>query len=205
MTGGRRSFGPVVLLGLAAAGLTAVAGNKTWFVLEGTASGPGVAAAWTTSGSLPAVGALGLVVLACWGVLLVTRGRVRRAVAVLALAAALGAVAAAVLGWSSAADRLREVVAQAGAEPAVVPTSWAWAGVVGSVLSVLPTALAVRLAPTWPEMGRRYDAPGTGASSAGATAAAAGGPVGLDEADDVGDRSRLDMWRALDEGQDPTA
>ena len=38
------------------------------------------------AGEMPLAAALGLVVLACWGVVLVTRGRVRRAVAVLGAA-----------------------------------------------------------------------------------------------------------------------
>ena len=48
--------------------------------------------------------------------------------------------------------------------------------------------LAVRLVPTWPEMGSRYDAPG------------AREPRGRPGADAV----RQDLWEALDEGRDPT-
>ena len=42
----------------------------------------------------------------------------------------------------------------------------------------------------WPEMGSRYDAPGA------AAATAAGPPE---------EQTSLDLWKALDEGRDPTA
>ncbi len=51
---------------------------------------------------------------------------------------------------------------------------------------------AVRLAPQWPEMGSRYDAP-TSAAAAGAVVARP-----------VAEQSNLDLWRSLDEGHDPT-
>ena len=66
--------------------------------------------------------------------------------------------------------------------------------------TAMTTALAVLLVPAWPEMGRRYDAPGTSTGTGPAAAA-----TGADGAEDVGDRAHLDMWRALDEGHDPTA
>ena len=53
-----------------------------------------------------------------------------------------------------------------------------------AVINVRSSALAVRLVPSWPEMGTRYDAPGSALQP-------------LDETD-------LDLWRALDQGRDPT-
>ena len=58
---------------------------------------------------------------------------------------------------------------------------------VGVVLSVVAAVLAVRLAPGWPEMGSRYDAPGRRPPPA-----------------DPEDQTSLDLWRAIDEGRDPT-
>ena len=49
---------------------------------------------------------------------------------------------------------------------------------------------AVRLAPAWPEMGSRYDAPATHGPSAAATPAE--------------ERTSLDLWKSMDEGDDPT-
>ena len=146
----RRTFGPVVLLGLASGTLTAVAGEKPAVHASGQAATAVSSRLVSFDAHLPLVTALGLVVLACWGVLLVTRGRVRRAVAVLAAIAAVGAV-----------------------------------------VSVVATALAVRWAPEWPEMGSRYDAPA--------------GERATPEAVDPAEQSSLDLWKAMDEGRDPTA
>ena len=101
-TGDRRrsTFGPVVMLGLLSATLAAVAGGKPWVAGRSgafdTRADDNQAMVSTLSangaGESPLALALALVVLACWGVLLVTRGRFRRAIAVLALLAALGSV-----------------------------------------------------------------------------------------------------------------
>ena len=58
------------------------------------------------------------------------------------------------------------------------------------------TVLALRLVRTWPEMGSRYDAP-TGAR----------GGDGTDPAEAPADHptENIDIWKALDEGRDPTA
>ncbi|MEO6512654.1 MAG: Trp biosynthesis-associated membrane protein [Nocardioides sp.] len=175
----RRTFGPVVLVGVASAGLAAVAGNRDW------ASSPASTTALVvgdTSAKAPLAGALALVVLACWGVLLVTRGVVRRGVAVLAAVAALGVLATVVLGYGAAADGLRDSLQQPDAD--VSRTGWWWVCLVASVIAVVPAVAAVRWVPTWPAMGTRYDAPG-------AT------PPPSEETD-------LDLWRAMDEGRDPT-
>jgi len=197
-TDARRTFGPVVLLGLVGGGLTAVAGGRAAV----TAAGQGATA--MSSGLVPydahqpLVSALGLVILACWGVVLVTRGRVRRAVAALGALAAAGAVASAVSGWSQVPDRLRTELAQVGVPDAATShTAWWWCSLLAPVLALVAGVLAARLAPAWPEMGTRYDAPG-GASAGPAAPAAT-------VEDEPGERSSLDLWKALDEGRDPTA
>ena len=50
---------------------------------------------------------------------------------------------------------------------------------------MLSTLAAVRLTPSWPEMGTRYDSP-TG------------------EVAPVEPEGNLELWKALDEGHDPT-
>lgn len=189
----RRTFGPVVLLGLAAATLAAVAGNKPWAQGHGQAADrlAGMPLA-DEAGKVPAAGALALVVLACWGVVLVTRGRVRRAVAVLGALASAGILVAVVTGWSSSVDALRSDLAEVGTVGSVDHTAWAWLAGLGALASLAATVLAVRWTPGWPEMGSRYDAP-----TAGAAAPA--------EPADPADRSSLDLWKAMDEGRDPTA
>lgn len=183
----RRTFGPVVLLGLASAGLAAVAGNRAW--VEWTGESEGQNSLLTTTGddsaTVPLGGALALVLLACWGVLLVTRGRVRRVIAGVGVATSVGMVLTAVLGYRSATDGLRDDLADLGADAlTTASTSWYWIYLVCALLAVATTLAAVRLVPTWPEMGSRYDAPGST-------------PPPREE-------TSLDLWRALDRGRDPT-
>jgi uncharacterized membrane protein (TIGR02234 family) len=183
----RRTFGPVVLLGLASAGLAAVAGNRPW--AEWSAQRQGENSLLTLTGgdtaTVPLAGALALVLLACWGVVLVTRGRVRRAIAVLGLVVSVGMVVTGVLGYRSATSGLRSDLAEAGVEDlSVQPVAWYWAFLACALVSVAATAAAVRLLPAWPEMGSRYDAPGAKPAPGGQT--------------------DLDLWKALDEGRDPT-
>ena len=201
----RRTFGPVVLAGLAGAALGAVAGTKAWVRTDDVTSssssgGPAYSSEVALSfgaGEMPLAGALALVLLACWGVLLVTRGRVRRAVAWLALATALGLAATVVTARFTLVDQLDSALRRMGLPAATHDwTGWAWAAAVGAAVSVLASAAAVRYVGGWPEMGSRYDAPSgrPGAAAGGTAGAADGAPA--DESED--------LWRAIDEGRDPT-
>ena len=195
----RRTFAPVVLLGLAAGTLTGVAGTRPGVDVEGD-PGSGVTASVGLGGpeaayDLPLVTSLALVALAAWGVVLVTRGRVRRAVVAVALLGSVAALVATLAAWGSLPDELRTALEQVGAgDTGVSRTGWYAAAVVGSLLLVLASGAALRLVPHWPEMGTRYDAP-TG-SAAGARSAAPTRPAE--------ELSGLDLWRAIDEGRDPT-
>ncbi|WP_180933623.1 Trp biosynthesis-associated membrane protein [Nocardioides ungokensis] len=100
---------------------------------------------------MPVTTAVALVVLASWGVVLVTRGRVRRAVAAIGALASAGCVAAVVIGWSSVTDSLRSDLAGVGVtDVSFSHTAWFWAAAVGALLSLVAPVLAVRLVPTWP-------------------------------------------------------
>jgi len=188
----RRTFGPVVLVGLASAGLAALAGNRTWATFDqASEAGTGSAAYQSTIGvslstwpEAPLVSALAFVVLAAWGVLLVTRGRFRRGVAVLAMLASIGMLVAAAVAFASTAGDLVDTFDQFGVEGRVDRTAWPFVAIIAGLVSVAATVAAVRLTPGWPEMGSRYDAPG-------------GGPPPTEE-------TGLDLWKALDEGRDPT-
>ena len=188
-SGHRRTFGPLALLGLAAGALAAVAGHRDWARVRGPSQGEALGLTGQSEAGVPLAGALALVLLACWGVVLVTRGRVRRVVAVLGLLTALGMAATTALGYGSAAEGLRHALGQSGiAHPSVGPAPWFWTYLAATALSVAATAAAVRLVPSWPEMGSRYDAPGS---------APAGGRNRVDP-------TPVDLWRAMDEGRDPT-
>jgi uncharacterized membrane protein (TIGR02234 family) len=137
---------------------------------------------------VPLAAALGLVGLACWGVLLVTRGRVRRLLAGLGAVVAVALVSTVVVGRSSALGSARTATVDLGRTPAGAHTTgWWWVAVVGAVLALAASAFALRHVAAWPEMGSRYDAP-------------SGGPTHEDPAD----FDDLDLWRAIDQGHDPT-
>ncbi|HWU22145.1 MAG TPA: Trp biosynthesis-associated membrane protein, partial [Nocardioides sp.] len=133
--GSRRTFGPVVLVGLVGAGLTAVGGHKTMLAVQGaylkTLEGVNPAAALQARDGIdfPLAGALALVVLAAWGVLLVTRGGFRRVVGVLTVVAAAGVLAVLVVGGfvqqGRAASDLSDRLGVTDAVP-IDPTAWFW-------------------------------------------------------------------------------
>lgn len=181
----RRTFAPVLVLGLAAGTLAAVAGNKTWVEVE-PVDRTAAFTALSPGGQVPLATALSLVVLAAWGVLLVTRGVVRRAMAVLALIAGLGVAVTVVVGGTQLPGEGRAALEDLGVTDVTVDyTGWLWAAGVGAALCVLAGLLAVRHVRQWPEMGTRYDAPGA---------------TTIEEPE-----SNLDLWKAFDEGRDPTA
>lgn len=199
----RGSFGPVVLLGLASGALAAVAGNKPWTEAHPPSGScdpadlpPGIV--WTDFAQRsPLAGALALVLLAAWGVLLVTRGRVRRAMAGVAALAAAGFLAAAIEAYWSLRDLTQQKVAERlGAQPSGcnharvwMTDSWWNTSLVVALVALAATVLAVVLAPHWPEMGSKYDAPSADGRPA---------TVALEE------QSSVDLWKSLDAGHDPT-
>jgi uncharacterized membrane protein (TIGR02234 family) len=185
----RSSFGPVVLLGLVTAGLAAVASAKPWL---DTGSGDGSSDATMTAVDAgthyPLASAISLVLLAAWGVLLVTRGRVRRAFAVLATLAAVALAVSVVVAYATLPDAsgssFDDLMGRGAGDTGF--TGWFWTTAVCAVVAVAPAVLAVRLVPGWPEMGSRYDAPGTHTP------------------EDHVVESERDLWNELDEGRDPT-
>ncbi len=180
-----RSYAPAVLLGLGGGALAAVAGTKDWARAGGDAAGVSVHAAAPGSEAAPLVVALALVALAGWGVVLVLRGRIRRAVAVIGALASAGVVAATVTATGAARQAALTAVAARGAtgDTQAHLTGWFAAALAGGLLCLAAFAVAVLKAPRWPAMGSRYDAP----------AARPRRP-----------ESDQDLWRALDEGRDPT-
>jgi hypothetical protein len=183
MPDARRWFAPAVLTGVAASGLAALAGGKPWAAPDGSSAGSALVD--HSGGHVPLAGALGLVGLACWGVVLVTRGRVRRWIAVLGALVAVALVVTAVLGRSTALHSARSATVDLGANATTAHTTgWWWTGLVVSLVALAAAALAARHCGSWPEMGSRYDAPAKRPRA--------------EEMDDV------DLWRAIDQGRDPT-
>ena len=188
--GGRSCFGPVVLLGLGTGALAAVASAKPWVGGAAKAGSSDATMATLDAGSkFPLASAVSLVLLAAWGVLLVTRGRVRRVFAWLTVVAAVALVACVVVAHSTLPDTARDSLdGLLGRSADTSLNGWFWTTAVCAVLALVPAGLATRLVARWPEMGSRYDAPGA--------------PVAPSETNSL-DPDR-DLWHALDEGHDPT-
>jgi uncharacterized membrane protein (TIGR02234 family) len=187
----RRSFGPTVLVGLAGAALGAVAGSRDWARASGKAAGAGVTAVAKGSESAPLVVALGLVALAAWGVLLVVRTRTRRVVSVVGGLATLGMLVATLAGVGRARrDAVHALLAKGavGATATTSSTGWSYAAAFCATLTLAAFVVAVVAAPRWPTMGTRYDAPAARADD-----------------DAAAPHTEQEMWRALDDGRDPTA
>jgi uncharacterized membrane protein (TIGR02234 family) len=185
-----RSFAPAVLAGLGGAAAAAVAAGRTWATASGSAAGVAVRAGVTGSDAAPLALALALVTLAAWGVVLVVRGTARRVVAALGALAAIGVVTATVAAVTHTHTGAADAVVAKGATRDAVRTSltgWYYVTLLGGVLTLAAFVVAVVAAPRWPAMGSRYDAPG-------APTERGSGPVATE----------TDMWRALDDGRDPT-
>jgi uncharacterized membrane protein (TIGR02234 family) len=181
---GRRWFGPTVVLGVAATGVAALAGAKPWAAPDGSA---GSALVDRSGGHVPLAAALALAGLASWGVVLVTRGVMRRVVTWLGAVAAIGLVATAVVGRGSAVESARHATVDLGRTPmGAHPTAWWYVALVAAVVALAAAALAVRHVASWPEMGGRYDAPAA------------------PRAQDPSEMDDVDLWRAIDRGHDPT-
>lgn len=185
----RFPFAPTVALGVAAAALTAVATTRDWLTVH---VGAGLVPQDVLAGlreASPLGSALSLVVLAAWGTILVSRRRTRRVTALVAAVAAL-ALGVVIVTWlSGAADSARDTLRLGGVnQPDVGLNPWVWLALLGTIGSVALGLAAYLSAPGWPEMGSRYDAPGTRPAHSEQT--------DLD--------APLEVWRAIDEGRDPT-
>jgi uncharacterized membrane protein (TIGR02234 family) len=197
----RRTFAPVVLGGLGATGLAALAGHQQMLRVPaddleklGLVSAAGADIAEV---GFPLAGALSLVALACWGVLLVARGGFRQVMAAVAALSAGGVFAVLIVGgFLQNDDAATDIADQLGVplladRPPLDATPWFWLGLLASVVSVAAAVSAVWLAPAWPEMGKRYDAPSTGRGKSSDDTPAE-------------ERTSLDLWKSMDEGDDPT-
>ncbi|MFC6153254.1 Trp biosynthesis-associated membrane protein [Nocardioides yefusunii] len=195
-----RTFGPSVLVGLVAAGMLAIAGNRDWVLFDVAEAQQGNVDIFTDAhpglAQAPLAGALGLVALAGWGVLLVTRGWPRRVAAVLAALAPLGAVWVWLTSRSDIRDDVDAAIAAAGVTwpHEVVASTWATIALISAVVATLAAVVAVVRVGTWPAMGSRYDAP----------TAPVGAAARVAQAEDLSDADPTDLWKALDEGHDPT-
>ena len=180
-------LGPTVVLGLAGAGLATVSAAQVWATARATQ--PALRTVEARGGEVsPIALPLALVALASWGAVLVLRRRGRRVVATLGLLAALGVVAAVVPRAHTAPDVAERLMPPSAQEVLTDTTAWPWLAVVGALVTAAGFAVALRQAARWPEMSSRYDAPAGEVASTPPPEEATG----------------ADLWRAMDEGRDPT-
>jgi uncharacterized membrane protein (TIGR02234 family) len=182
----RRGLLIALALCLLGASVVLVAAGRSWVTAAGAvdlAAGLGVRLTGRTVAA--AVPALGLVALGGTVAMVAARGRLRVLV---------GALLTLVGGWTSwlalriiadpdAAARSADGVGAVAAGSADV-TGWAWAAAVGGLLVAAAGLLAAVRGPGWPAMSARYDRP--------TLAQRAGVPP------------EVQIWEALDRGDDPT-
>jgi len=187
----RRLYAPVVLGTLAAGGLAFFAASRTWAHVRVATDGlPSDSVKVSGADAQPLVSALALVVVTSALAVLAASPRVRRVVGVFTTLVATAAVLVVLLGGSSLDDAVQHAVE---ASPAYTgkgghdftPSAWKYVTAFAFVIAALLGAITTKLGATWPTMSSRYDAP------------AARPAVTTPQSD-------ADMWKALDEGRDPT-
>lgn len=181
----RNLLGPAVLLLLALGGGTLLAVRATWS--EATARAAGIPETdLTVSGADVVPGAAGLAILVMAAALGVLAGgpRLRRVIGVLVAVAGVVGVAIS----SRTGDALQTAQQRAIDEAAVAGASVDWSStaaptfaIAGFVLIVVAGAAVAWLGPRWATMGRKYEAPAAREPDAS------------------------DLWKAMDDGVDPTA
>jgi uncharacterized membrane protein (TIGR02234 family) len=187
----RRLYGPVVLATLAAGGLAFFAASRTWARVEVATDGlPSDVVEVTGTDAQPLVPALALVVVTAALAVLAASARLRRVVGVLTVLVSVGAIVVLATGGSAVVDAARAAVELSPAytgstevDPATSP--WRFVAMAAFAFAALLGAVTVRFAGRWPTMGARFEAPGSVAPTAAP-------------------ETSTDIWKALDEGRDPT-
>lgn len=177
----RATFAPITL-GLTAAGAAAwLVSNRRWGSAATTDDSLPVAKAFVTGAdAAPVVTACAFVVLAAGLALLVTGPIGRKIVAVIALmAAGTGAISAA----TAAAAVERALERQIGVGGTV--HLWHWGALALFVVAMVLALATWVTSRDWPTMSSRYEAPGANDST-------------------IEPDSEAEVWKAFDEGADPT-
>ncbi|WP_162891153.1 Trp biosynthesis-associated membrane protein [Aeromicrobium sp. A1-2] len=187
----RRLLAPTVLGTVAAGGLAFFAASRTWAHVRVATDGlPSDSVDVTGTDAQPLVSALALVVLTAALAVLAASPRVRRVVGGFTVLVAAAGVGIVLFGSSALDDAVGRAVEASPAftgstAPDFSTSPWAYVTVLGFVLAAVLGGITAKFGATWPTMSSRYDAP-------------AARPVV------VTPQSDSDMWKALDEGRDPT-
>jgi uncharacterized membrane protein (TIGR02234 family) len=201
----RRGLVIAIVGGLAAGGLALLGASRPWARAEIAVPGvPSSTIEVSGTSAVPWVGALTLVILAGALAIVPTGGWLRRTVGAVIVLAAAGAAIGVLTAGPATDDALSEELAASPAsggvdDAAIVAAAdhpaWRWLSLGGSVAGIAVGLLVTARGHRWATMGSRYDAP----VSRQRTNAAEPEPEASAPTDDT------DLWRALDEGRDPTA
>jgi uncharacterized membrane protein (TIGR02234 family) len=188
----RRLYGPTLLLGLLGAVGVAVGASRPWAAATSTQPGlPAIHASASGTDLAPIAGALGWALLAGFGAVIATRGRLRRALgAAILLASVVVLVAVLVPGGST--DVLRSGLSARGWSGGGYTRStepWRWLVLASALATAIAGAATAWYGNRWAVMGSRYDAPDEAR------------PVEVSPAEEL---TETQVWRAIDQGRDPT-
>lgn len=187
----RRLYAPVVLGTLAAGGLAFFAASRSWAHVRVATDGlPSDSVDVSGTDAQPLVSALAVVIVTAALAVLASSPRVRRVVGGFTVLIAVVGAAIVLLGGSSldnAVDRAVEASpAYTGTgDPDFSTSLWKYVTALGFVIAAVLGGITARLGATWPTMSSRYEAP-------------AARPAVTEPQSDA------EMWKALDEGRDPT-
>jgi uncharacterized membrane protein (TIGR02234 family) len=186
----RKLYAPAVLGLVITGGAAWVAARQPWTVtVIGAGKLPGSTIQTSGADAFAALPALGLVILAAGLGVLASSGWIRRVVGALVMVVGSGglALAAAAIQHGIAEARNEYLATSPAWSGDIVGTRinwtlWPWLATGAFALAIALGLLATLCARIWPTMSARYDAPRRGVS---------------------GDEP-ADLWKALDDGQDPT-
>lgn len=187
----RRLYAPAVLGTLAAGGLAFFAASRTWAHLRIATDGlPSDSVDVSGSDAQPLVPALALVVVTAALAVLAASPRIRQVVGGFTVAVALAAAVIVLLGGSSLDSAVDHAVKESPAftgsgDHDYTASTWPYVTAFAFVLAAILGGITARFGALWPTMSSRYDSP------------AARPTVTAPQSD-------AEMWKALDEGRDPT-
>jgi uncharacterized membrane protein (TIGR02234 family) len=188
----RSGYALTIVAGLAASAACSVAVAQPWARATATVPGlPPIEASVDGADVAPIAAALAVVCLAAFGAVIATRRWVRRALGVLIVGCAAVVVFVAVAPGSTT-GLLEDALSAKGWTGGHYDRSvTAWRVVAGfaAALTMAAGAVVARFGGEWATMGARYDSPADTQSAR---------PTADEELSDAA------MWRALDDGGDPT-
>lgn len=213
---GSGGYAATLIMGLLAAISVAVAATKPWVTVTAVQPNlPTLEVSVAGTRLSPLSGAMGLVMLAAFGAVVATRGRVRQALGLLVVAAA-GLVLFLAIRPGDESEAVRAALSARGWIGGPYQTAaspWRWLVIAGAAVGAVAGVITVRFGGGWATMGSRYDAPRATEAAADEDAALSRSVPAESPPDNAAstraqplgaELSDADLWRALDRGHDPT-